>query len=51
MNWHVLRRQYASMFLTFYSKKGGGRNFERPNVEQPIFRNLKIADKGQNFKQ
>ena len=23
---------------------GGGRNFERPNVERPIFRNLKIAD-------
>ena len=22
---------------------GGGRNFERPNVERPIFRNLRIA--------
>ena len=22
---------------------GGGRNFERPNVKRPIFRNLKIA--------
>ena len=23
---------------------GGGRNFERPNVERPIFRNLKITN-------
>ena len=23
---------------------GGGRNFERPNVEQPIFRNFKNAN-------
>ena len=23
---------------------GGGHNFERPNVELPIFRNLKIAN-------
>ena len=22
--------------------KGGGRNFERPNVERPVFRNLKM---------
>ena len=30
---------------------GGVRNFERPNVERPIFRNLEIAGEGQNFKQ
>ena len=41
---------------------GGGRNFERPNVDQPIFRNLKItivksyersnySGEGQNFEQ
>ena len=25
-------------------EKGQGRNFERPHVERPIFRNLKIAN-------
>ena len=30
---------------------GGGRNFERPNVERLIFRNLKITGEGQNFEQ
>ena len=28
---------------------GGGRNFELPNVERPIFRNLKITGGGQNL--
>ena len=32
-------------------KVGGGRNFERPNVERLIFRNLKITGEGQNFEQ
>ena len=31
--------------------EGGGRNSQRFNVERPIFRNLGIADEGQNFKQ
>ena len=29
----------------------GGRNFERPNVERLIFRNLKITGQGRNFEQ
>ena len=32
-------------------KLGGGRKFERPNVERLIFRNLKITGAGQNFEQ
>ena len=32
-------------------QRGGGRNFERPNVERLIFRNLKITGEGQNFEQ
>ena len=35
-------------FRKFYNlkkwSKGGGRNFERTNVERPIFRNFKIAN-------
>ena len=27
-----------------FLKMGGGRNFERPNVERPILRNLKISN-------
>ena len=30
---------------------GGGRKFERPNVERLIFRNLKITGERQNFEQ
>ena len=28
----------------FFDKVGGGQNFERRNVEQPVFRNFKIAN-------
>ena len=28
---------------------GGGRNFERPNVERPIFRNLKVANERSSY--
>ena len=31
--------------------QGGGQNFERPNVERLIIRNLKITSVGQNFEQ
>ena len=27
-----------------FAEKGGGQNLERQNVEQPIFRNFKIAN-------
>ena len=33
------------------TQTGGGRYFERPNVERLIFRNLKITGEAQNFEQ
>ena len=50
----VLRISRSPFFLASMSLvswfQSGGRNFERPNVEPPIFRNLKIADEGYNLK-
>ena len=37
----MFRGHYRNLIFIL---KVGGRNFERPNLERPIFRNLKIAN-------
>ena len=40
-----------SLSAKMNENKGGGRNFERPNVQRLMFRNIKITGEGQNFEQ
>ena len=36
--------EYILLVRMSYKIRGGGQNFERPNVDRPIFRNLKITN-------